>query len=92
MAKKMSMMITAVVVISAIATSAASFSWPEPAMEMKSWVYNWWMGSAVDEVGLELHCRERPRPSGSFPRRSETEREASVNERLAKLQGQGLRI
>ena len=35
-----------------------AFSWPEPAMEMKPWVYNWWMGSAVDEAGLELQCRE----------------------------------
>ena len=35
-----------------------AFSWPEPATEMKPWVYNWWMGSAVDEAGLELQCRE----------------------------------
>ena len=27
-------------------------------MEMKPWVYNWWMGSAVDEAGLEYQCRE----------------------------------
>ena len=36
----------------------AGFSWPEPTREMKPWVYNWWMGSAVDEAGLELQCRE----------------------------------
>ena len=41
-----------------IATVMLAFSWPEPATEMKPWVYNWWMGSAVDEAGLELQCRE----------------------------------
>ena len=25
---------------------------------MKPWVYNWWMGSAVDAAGLEAQCRE----------------------------------
>ena len=34
------------------------FSWPEPTREMKPWVYNWWMGSAVDDAGLEFQCRE----------------------------------
>ena len=32
--------------------------WPEPTGEMKPWVYNWWMGSAVDKAGLEYQCRE----------------------------------
>jgi len=32
--------------------------WPEPTQTMKPWVYNWWMGSAVDKAGLELQCRE----------------------------------
>jgi len=41
-----------------IATVVLAFSWPEPVTEMKPWVYNWWMGSAVDEAGLELQCRE----------------------------------
>ncbi|MBQ6137822.1 MAG: hypothetical protein IJI73_10685 [Kiritimatiellae bacterium] len=40
------------------AGEAAAFSWPEPTREMKPWVYNWWMGSAVDEEGLEYQCRE----------------------------------
>ena len=33
-----------------IATVMLAFSWPEPATEMKPWVYNWWMGSAVNEA------------------------------------------
>ena len=47
--------------------AASSFAWPEPTMEMKPWVYNWWMGSAVDEAGLELQCRElREKGFGGF--------------------------
>ena len=38
--------------------AAAAFVWPEPTREMKPWVYNWWMGSAVDRAGLEYQCRE----------------------------------
>ena len=38
--------------------AAASLAWPEPTREMKPWVYNWWMGSAVDKSGLELQCSE----------------------------------
>ena len=38
--------------------NAVSLAWPEPTMEMKPWVYNWWMGSAVDKAGLEFQCRE----------------------------------
>lgn len=34
------------------------FEWPAPVQEMKPWVYNWWMGSAVDEKGLDDQCRE----------------------------------
>ena len=37
---------------------AVGASWPEPTREMKPWVYNWWMGSAVDADGLEAQCRE----------------------------------
>ena len=37
---------------------AASLAWPSPTKEMKPWVYNWWMGSAVDEAGVEYQCRE----------------------------------
>lgn len=32
--------------------------WPTPTMESRPWVYNWWMGSAVDAEGLENQCRE----------------------------------
>ena len=38
--------------------AAAALAWPEPTKEMKPWVYNWWMGSAVDEAGMEFQCRE----------------------------------
>ena len=38
--------------------AAVSLSWPEPAQEMKPWVYNWWMGSSVDAAGLEYQCKE----------------------------------
>ena len=54
----MSIVMTAVAAIFTVAASAESFVWPEPTQEMKPWVYNWWMGSAVDEAGLELQCRE----------------------------------
>ena len=27
--------------------------WPDVTREMRPWCYNWWMGSAVDEKGLE---------------------------------------
>ena len=37
---------------------AAVLAWPEPTATMKPWVYNWWMGSAVDAAGLEAQCRE----------------------------------
>ena len=37
---------------------AVGASWPVPTREMKPWVYNWWMGSAVDATGLEAQCRE----------------------------------
>ena len=40
------------------AALAAAPTWPEPTREMKPWVYNWWMGSAVDEPGLEYQSRE----------------------------------
>ena len=43
----------AVVAMSALADV---LSWPEATQESKPWVYNWWMGSAVDEKGLEAQC------------------------------------
>ena len=46
----------------AAVTAATAFadvpSWPEPTGESKPWVYIWWMGSAVDETGLEAQCAE----------------------------------
>ena len=30
--------------------------WPEATRDSKPWVYNWWMGSAVDADGLEAQC------------------------------------
>ena len=38
--------------------AAAALAWPEPARDAKPWVYNWWMGSAVDAAGLEYQCTE----------------------------------
>lgn len=36
----------------------APVAWPEPSSWTRPWVYNWWMGSAVDEAGLERQCAE----------------------------------
>ena len=58
MMKKISTVIAAVVAVSTVAAQGASLAWPEPTREMKPWVYNWWMGSAVDKAGLEFQCRE----------------------------------
>ena len=40
------------------AAAPKPLAWPEPTQTMKPWVYNWWMGSAVDKPGLEYQCRE----------------------------------
>ena len=40
------------------AAVGAAPAWPEATREMRPWVYNWWMGSAVDEKGLEFQSRE----------------------------------
>ena len=32
--------------------------WPAVTKEMRPWVYNWWMGSSVDEAGLRLQVEE----------------------------------
>ena len=40
------------------AAAPKPLAWPEPTQTMKPWVYNWWMGSAVDKAGLEFQCRE----------------------------------
>ena len=36
--------------------AASLLSWPAATQDAKPWVYNWWMGSAVDERGLEAQC------------------------------------
>ena len=46
--------------LAAAVTAATAFAgvpaWPEPTRESRPWAYNWWMGSAVDEAGLEAQC------------------------------------
>ncbi len=36
----------------ALAGKVCHGAWPEPSAEMRPWIYNWWMGSAVTEAGL----------------------------------------
>ena len=49
------------------AAAPKPLAWPEPTQTMKPWVYNWWMGSAVDKAGLEFQCRElRDKGFGGF--------------------------
>ena len=49
------------------AVAPKPLAWPEPTQTMKPWVYNWWMGSAVDKAGLEFQCRElRDKGFGGF--------------------------
>ncbi len=43
------------IALMSLLTSAA---WPTATNTMKPWVYNWWMGSAVDEEGLKLQIEE----------------------------------
>lgn len=44
--------------IAGVLLAAAALAWPEPTRDAKPWVYNWWMGSAVDAAGLEYQCKE----------------------------------
>ncbi len=37
-------------------TAGVTPVWPEATRDSKPWVYNWWMGSAVDAAGLEAQC------------------------------------
>ena len=37
---------------------ASALTWPEITPTARPWAYNWWMGSAVDEAGLEYQCAE----------------------------------
>lgn len=43
-------------IVFCLTTIASPPAWPEATQESKPWVYNWWMGSAVDEDGLEAQC------------------------------------
>ena len=56
-AMKTRMIVQALIAVCAIRL-AASPAWPVAVRDMKPWVYNWWMGGAVDEAGLEHQCRE----------------------------------
>ena len=48
----------AAVSVSAARAADTVPSWPEATREAKPWVYNWCMGSAMDEPGLEYQSRE----------------------------------
>ena len=52
------MKVLGVLFLAAEAVGGACPTWPETTRESRPWVYNWWMGSAVDEQGLEHQCRE----------------------------------
>lgn len=54
-------LLAALVVNMSSASAAAeldSAGWPVVTKEMRPWVYNWWMGSSVDEAGLRLQVDE----------------------------------
>ncbi len=40
----------------AMPVDAVAPAWPAVMREMRPWCYNWWMGSAVDEKGLEAQA------------------------------------
>ena len=40
----------------AMPVDAVAPAWPAVTREMRPWCYNWWMGSAVDEKGLEAQA------------------------------------
>lgn len=42
----------------ALAGGSGDWFWPEPTREMKPWVYNWWMGSAVGSKDLDHQMDE----------------------------------
>ncbi len=50
--------LAALAAICALSAFSGTMEWPEPTREMKPWVYNWWMASAVDEAGIEYQCEE----------------------------------
>ena len=41
----------------ALGAAAAKPTWEAEAAQTRPWVYNWWMGSAVTEAGLEAQAR-----------------------------------
>ena len=45
--------LTALLVFGVSLAAAAEPTWPELTVEMKPWVYNWWLGNAVTAEGLE---------------------------------------
>ena len=42
----------------AVCGHVPAFAWPEATQTMRPWVYNWWMGNAIDEAGIRHQCEE----------------------------------
>lgn len=55
---KMKLRVFLLCAVAGAAAVAEPLAWPEPTREMRPWVYNWWMGSAVDAEGLDYQCAE----------------------------------
>ena len=48
-------------------SQAEDFCWPRPTQAMRPWVYNWWMGNAIDEAGMKYQCEQlRAKGFGGF--------------------------
>ena len=48
-------------------SQAEDFCWPRPTQTMRPWVYNWWMGNAIDEAGMKYQCEQlRAKGFGGF--------------------------
>lgn len=41
----------------ALGAAAAKPTWEAESAQTRPWVYNWWMGNAVTEAGLEAQAR-----------------------------------
>ena len=48
----------AALALCAVPTFAQQPAWPDITSTMRPWCYNWWMGSAVDEAGLDLQTKQ----------------------------------
>jgi len=48
----------AALALCAVPALAQQPAWPEITSTMRPWCYNWWMGSAVDEAGLDLQAKQ----------------------------------